>query len=115
MAKVILRNEKDVAVMLVNGSGTTQDDIALSDLAFKSNNPNGLIIDKIQWSIEDGQIVDVKRGSSQNVVIIHLSQTGELDLRKDGLTLSEEVGTTIRIVGQEASKNHSVIVSFKKI
>lgn len=115
MAKVTLKNEKDMAVMLVNGSATTQDDIALSDLAFKSNNPNGLIIDKIQWSVEDGQIVDIKRGASQNVVIIHLSQTGELDLRKDGLTLSEEVGTTIRVVGQNAGKEHSVILSFKKI
>ena len=115
MAKVTLKNEKDMAVMLVNGSASTQDDIALSDLAFKSNNPNGLIIDKIQWSVEDGQIVDIKRGASQNVVIIHLSQTGELDLRKDGLTLSEEVGTTIRVVGQNAGKEHSVILSFKKI
>ena len=115
MAKVTLKNEKDMAVMLVNGSATTQDDIALSDLAFKSNNPNGLIIDKIQWSVEDGQIVDIKRGASQNVVIIHLSQTGELDLRKDGLTLSEEVGTTIRVVGQNSGKRHSVILSFKKI
>ena len=115
MAKVTLKNEKDMAVMLVNGSATTQDDIALSDLAFKSNNPNGLIIDKIQWSVEDGQIVDIKRGASQNVIIIHLSQTGELDLRKDGLTLSEEVGTTIRVVGQNAGKEHSVILSFKKI
>ena len=43
------------------------------------------------------------------------SQTGELDLRKDGLTLSEEVGTTIRVVGQNAGKEHSVILSFKKI
>ena len=115
MAKVTLKNEKDMAVMLVNGSATTQDDIALSDLAFKSNNPNGLIIDKIQWSVEDGQIVDIKRGASQNVVIIHLSQTGELDLRKDGLTLSEEVGTTIRVVGQNAGKEHSVILSFKTV
>ena len=115
MAKVTLKNEKDMAVMLVNGSATTQDDIALSDLAFKSNNPNGLIFDKIQWSVEDGQIVDIKRGASQNVIIIHLSQTGELDFRKDGLTLSEEVGTTIRVVGQNAGKEHSVILSFKKI
>ena len=113
MSKVVVKNSKtEVWVKVVSNS---QQTISMADLAFNGITPSGATIQHIDWAVEDGEVVHVRRGPAGANDIFNFTGSGEMGFERHGFVLDEYSNTGIALVGKTGSKNYNIILGLVKI
>jgi len=114
MSKVVVKNSKTEAwVKVVSDS---QQTISMADLAFNGITPSGATITHIDWAVEDGEVIHVRRGPAGALVdIFNFTGSGEMGFEKHGFVLEEYSDTSIVVVGKTGSKDYNIILGLVKI
>jgi len=114
MSKVVVKNSKtEVWVKVVAAS---QQTISMTDLAFNGITPSGAAIKHIDWAVEDGEIIHLRRGPGGSLVdIFNFTGNGEMSFEKHDFVLEEYSDTSIVVVGKTGSKDYNIILGLVKI
>lgn len=114
MSKVVVKNSKTEAWVKIVADG--QQTIAMSDIAYNGVTPTGATIKHIDWAVEDGEIIHLKRGPGGALVdVFNFTGSGEMGLTKHGFELEEYSNTSIVTVGKTGSKDYNIIIGLTKI
>lgn len=93
-----------------------QQTIAMSDIAYDGVTPTGATIKHIDWAVEDGEVIHIKRGPAGSLVeVFNLTGSGEMDFAKHRFELEEHSDTSIVTVGKTGSKDYNIIIGLSKI
>lgn len=113
MSKVVIKNSKTEAwVKVVSNS---QQTISMADLAFNGITPSGATITHINWAVENGEVIHVRRGPAGANDIFNFTESGEMDFQKYDFALEEYSDTSIVVVGKTGSKDYNIILGLVKI
>ena len=114
MSKVVVKNSKtEVWVKVVADS---QQTISMADLAFNGITPSGATIQHIDWAVEDGEVIHLRRGPGGALVdIFNFTGSGEMGFKRHGFVLEEYSDTSIVVVGKTGSKDYNIILGLIKI
>jgi hypothetical protein len=113
MSKVVVKNSKtEVWVKVVAAS---QQTISMADLAFNGITPSGAVIKHIDWAVEDGEIIHLRRGPAGANDIFNFTGSGEMGFEKHGFVLEEYSDTSIVVVGKNGAKDYNIIIGLVKI
>ena len=114
MSITLLKNNTIEAFVKIVDSGNQT--ITLASLAHLGVTPIGMTIEHIDWSVEDGEVIHVRRGPAEALVdIFNLSGNGEMDFKKHHFSLEEFSNTNIACVGKTGSKDYNIIFGLSKI
>lgn len=114
MGVVVIKNTKTEAFVKIVADG--QQTITMASLAYNGVTPTGATIKHIDWAVEDGEIIHLKRGPSGSLVeVFNFTGSGEMDFTKHGIELEEYSNTSIVTVGKTGSKDYNIIIGLTKI
>lgn len=114
MSVVVVKNNGEEAWVKVTGSG--DQTITMASIAYDGVTPRGAAISHFDWSVEDGEVIHVKRGPGGGLVdIFNLSGSGEMDFGGHGFVLDEYSNTSVVTSGKNGAKNYNIIIKLEKI
>jgi hypothetical protein len=114
MSKVVVKNSKTEAWVKVVAD--SQQTISMADLAFNGITPSGAAIKHIDWAVEDGEVIHVRRGPGGALVdIFNFTGSGEMGFQRHEFVLEEYSDTSIVVVGKTGSKDYNIILGLVKI
>jgi hypothetical protein len=114
MSKVVVKNSKTEAWIKVVAD--SQQTISMADLAFNGITPSGAAIKHVDWAVEDGEVIHVRRGPVGALVdIFNFTGSGEMGFQRHEFVLEEYSDTSIDLVGKTGSKDYNIILGLDKI